>query len=461
MYCLKKIAERRKRASERLGFDVQPHSLKDVEEAKSHLASIWDKEQGRFVRPLDEREIKWIRNERAMCACSFVYWSERYAVIRNWEGRLQIFSPNVAQKIGVQIWAETEEQDFALMIQELKARQLGWSTLCELAVGHRVQFYPNVNAVVASADPDKSDKMSEMIDLVYDQQPPWMLGTLRRVGKEIEFPNHKSAISIQHGSQFNGIARGTTPNCCHLSELADFIDPEELIEASLLKAIHETPETFLMLESTAAGRHDWWHKKWLFNTENWPAGRSRLRPCFLPWFVGTDIWPTETWIRQHPIPTDWRPFDSTIAHAERAAEYVKDTPLLSKYLGFNWVMPKRQMWFYECERAEAVASKSLNKFLGEMPASAFEAFQSTNISAFDHDTVELYRAHARHPLAIYGIVGNQGEIPLRIQASQRDIDSTKPRVPITAHWSQNQKPNPLRARPASHARVWLANGFLE
>jgi hypothetical protein len=440
LYCNRVIAQRRIKACERLQFDVQPHTIKAVEEANAHFKTIWDAEQDKFIRPLDAREIQWIRNERAMSLCSFPYWASHYAVIRNWQGRLQLFTPNVAQKIAMDIWASTEDDGFAIMMQQLKARQLGFSTICELAVAHRAQFHPNVNAVVASADPDKSDKMSEMIDLVYDQQPAWMVRGLRRVGKEIEFPAIKSAISIQHGSQFNGIARGTTPNVGHLSELADFVDPEELIDASLLRAIHETPETFLMLESTAAGRHDWWHRKWLYNIANWSTGRSRLRPNFLPWFVGTDIWPPDTWVHAHPIPLDWRPFDSTIAHAERAAEYVRDTPLLTKYLGSGWVMPRRQMWFYEIERAEAVANKSLNKFLGEMPASAFEAFQSTNISAFDHDTVELYRAHARHPIGIYGIVGNQGEIPLRIQASQRDIDSNKPRIPITAAWSQNQRP---------------------
>lgn len=153
MYCNRIIAQRRLKACERLGFDVQPHTITAAEDAKSHFKSIWDAEQGKFVRLLDEREIKWIRNERAMCACSFIYWAQRYAVIRNWEGKLQVFSPNVAQKIGIQIWADTEELDFAIMIQELKARQLGWSTLCELAISHRAQFHPNVNAVIASADP--------------------------------------------------------------------------------------------------------------------------------------------------------------------------------------------------------------------------------------------------------------------------------------------------------------------
>lgn len=440
MYCNRKIAERRIKASERLGFDVQPHTLSAVQEANAHFKSIWDADRGGFVRPLDEREIKWVRNERAMCHASFPYFVTHYATIRGWDSKSVIFSPNVAQKIVMKLWADTEDQGRAICMIELKARQLGVSTLSELAVAHRTQFYPNVNGVVASADPKKSEKMSEMIDLCYSEQPPWMLGQLRRVGEEIEFPKIKSSISIQHGSQFNGIARGTTPNVVHLSEVVDFIDPEGLIDASLLRAMHETPELFLMLESTAAGRHDWYHRTWEYSISNYHLGRARLQPCFLPWFVGSDIYPTPSWLRTRPIPQEWRPYDTTLAHAERAAAYVRDTPMLSKYLGSNWTMPREQQWFFEVERAEHAAKKELGHFMSEMPANALEAFQSTNISAFDHDTVELYRAHARHPLAIYGIVGSQGEIPLRIQASQRDIDPTKPKIQIKAAWSQNQKP---------------------
>ena len=449
MYCQRKIAERRKKACERLGFDVQPHSKSDVEAAKAHLASIWDSEESKFIRPLNDREIRWIRNERAMSACSFEYWLTRYSVIRSWEGKLRTFQPNIAQRMTIQMWGETEDQERAICMIQLKARQLGFSTLCEAAVAHRVQFYANTNAVIASADPDKSDKMSKMIDLFYDQQPPWMIGQLRRVGKEIEFPVIKSVCSIQHGSQFNGISRGTTPNVAHLSELADFIDPSELVDASLLRAMHETPETFLMLESTAAGRHNYWHRTYEFSVANYPLGRSRLQPSFLPWFVGTDLYPSEAWLKARPVPKDWRPYDSTIAHADRAEAYVKNNPLLTKQLGKDWTMPDRQKWFYEVERAEHMAKKELNHFLGEMPADALEAFQSTNVSAFDHDTVDSYRSHAREPLAIYGIVGRAGEIPLKIQPSERLIDTSQPRVKIRAAWSESQGPIDFELVPLS------------
>ena len=215
-----------------------------------------------------------------------------------------------------------------------------------------------------------------------------------------------------------------------------------------------------MLESTAAGRHDWWHRKWLYNIANWSTGRSRLRPNFLPWFVGTDIWPPDTWVHAHPIPLDWRPFDSTIAHAERAAEYVRDTPLLTKYLGSGWVMPRRQMWFYEIERAEAVANKSLNKFLGEIrPAHSRPSSLPTSLPS----TTTPWNSTARTP---------------GVQSASMESSATRERstphsgfaaryrfkqaaYPDHCGVESESASDPLRARPASHARVWFANGFLE
>jgi hypothetical protein len=438
MYCPRRIEERRRKASKRIGFEVEPHSRAESEQAKSHLASLWEPEEGRWIRPLDKKESQFIRNERAMCSCSFSYWATRYARIRDWAGKIVTFSPNIAQRIVMDIWADNENQDRAIAMQQNKARQLGVSTLSELAVAHRAQFYPNVNGVIASADPDKTKKMSEMVRLCYDGQPPWLIGQLRSVIGAIDFPLLKSSISLQAGSQFTGIARGTTPNVAHISELVDFIDPEELIDASLLRAMHETPEMFLMLESTSAGRHNWWHRLWEYSIQNWSLGRSKLRPNFFPWFIGRDIYPTPAWLRARPIPADWRPFDVTLAHAERAAEYVHNTPLLAKYLGSNWRMPREQMWFYEVEREEHRAKKELNKFLSEMPASAQESFQSTNISAFDTDTVESYRSEARLPLGIYGIQGTRAEIPQRLLPSER-LWENKPAIPVKAKWSENQR----------------------
>src|SRR5262249_40620457 len=152
-------------------------------------------------------------------------------------------------------------------------------------------------------------------------------------------------------------ARGTTPTVAHISELCEFAEEkvEDLIDSSLLVAMHESPDTFLTLESTAKGINNWWHRKWEMSKAGWPDHRSRLRPLFLPWFVGA-LWPKASWLRAHPVPASYAAHMApwAWAHAQMAEEYVRVTPYLLKRLGSNWQMPLEQIWFYECYREEAI-----------------------------------------------------------------------------------------------------------
>jgi hypothetical protein len=280
--------------------------------------------------------------------------------------------------------------------------------------------------------------MAKMIELAFDMQPHWIkpAQVRRLVGALIEFPVKNSGISIQHGSQMNGIGRGTTPSAFHLSELAEFDNPEDLVDASLLRAAHSNPSMFGMLESTAKGRRNWWHKTWEAAKEDWPAGRSRMRPIFLPWFVGTDLYPTDTYLIDCPPVVGWRPLDVTLQHAKKCEQFVKNNELLLKYLGSNWTMPRQQLWYYENERETARKKKQLNQFLAEMPGDDLEAFSSTNISAFDAEVIQHYHDNVKDPIDILGIKGN--DIPQKIQPSFNMIDETRvdtDTIAITANWS--------------------------
>lgn len=421
-----------KAASEALGFEIMRHSVPTVDGAVRHFNALIDPEKGQLIKPLTEREKKWVLNERALCQCDFRYWSSRYARILDTEGKLSPFKPSVAQRMVMDVWSTLEEEYKAIAMIQLKARQLGMSTLTELAVAHRAQFYPNVNAVVASSDPDKSAKMAQMMERAWDSQPWYLVPqmTSYRSGILIEFGEHNSGVTIQHGTQFSGIARGDTPTVAHLSELCDYDDPQELVDASLLRAMHDSPWMFLVLESTAAGIHNWWHNKWEFSKENWSKGRSRLCPLFLPWFVGSDIYPTPTWIRTRPIPDGWVPSSTTEKHAERARNYVRYSPILKKLLGEEWTMPSQQMWYWEVSRDEYKSQGNLAKWYQEMPADDTEAFQSTNTSAFDTDIIAEYREQTKPPLGVFGFVG--ASIPLRVQPDTREIDSSKPPIPIVS-----------------------------
>lgn len=400
------------KASRALGRPLVYHTDAYVAGCIAHFEDLLDEDSGQLKRALAIDEQRFIQNERMLCALDFRYWAGRYARIVDWEKKEVPFIPNIGQNMIIDIWAEHERGAIAIMLQQLKARQLGITTVNQMAVTHRFQFLRRTNAVVASADPKKTVEMGQMIKFCLDAQPWWLLPSSPRdkveKGITVEYADLDSRLSIQAGNQFHGVARGATPNVGQLSEVSSWNNAEDDIDASFIRAVHETPDVFVSLESTALGRANWWAESWEIVKEDWPRGRSRLRPVFLPWFVGTDIYPTKTDLRTRPVPHDWVPSDRTIAHAERARAYVKVNPLLFKYLAKedpDWQMPRAQMWFYEIERDTAQRKKTLNKFLSEMPADDQEAFQNTGLSVIDQDVILTYRDLVKQPLGVYAIIG--------------------------------------------------------
>lgn len=403
------------------------HSPKEVVIANTHFRNLLT-EEGTLRRALKPDEHRWYRNERLLCMSDAMYYYTRYARIQDAETqRIVPFTLNISQKIIFDIWSQMELDRISILIDQLKARRLGVSTLWEIEVARRVQFFSNVNAVVASSDPDKSAEMAGIMELNWLNQP-WFLLPNRSIDRAnlIEFGSQNSAVSIQHGNQFTGIARGASPSIFHLSEIPGFANPEDLIDASLLRAIIDSPETFGCLESTAEGRGNWWHKQWKFAVENWPRGRSRLRPIFLPWYCGRDIYPTDAWMRPRPIPEGYGFEQATIDHAERAKEYVRTNDLLRKYLGEDWRMPPEQMWFWEVTKAEYAAKDELDKFYSELCSDDLEAFQSSGRSPFSVDLLSDYREHAgREPVCVYGFRSFEDVIPTRLHPERREIDPNK------------------------------------
>jgi len=239
-----------------------------------------------------------------------------------------------------------------------------------------------------------------------------------------------------------------TIQCCvKNSEIPEWVgDPKELIDASLMPSIHPNPRTFVILESTAAGMHDWWHQTWDISSEGYDDGTSTFRPIFLPWFIGTDVWPTQTWKNDHPIPADWTPTAKGSQHAERAKKYVATNALVRKFLGDDWEMPLDQTWFWECYRSEMVRKKALNLFLQEMPADPLEAFQTTNLTVFDVETIEMLNDQRSAPWGCFGIESNL--LPRRLWPERRDFDLS--RKPIELTWFTGEATLHFTLRPLTY-----------
>lgn len=428
MYDRDCIAERLDSATEQLGWRPEYHTVEEVDQVKRALDRIANfDDTGKFVsmkRPFTEREQRWIRNERMLCACDAEYFATRYAYIKDEKNNIKRFTFRAPQMVYFRIIAELERRGAAIKLQVLKARQLGMSTITEILVAHRIFFTYGVNAIIASAAQQQTQIMSQMIFIVYDNLPYWMQPPwTRRVESDkgmLVFGGIQSGVSFQHGSQASGIARGTTPTVVHLSEVATFQNPEDLIDASLFRAVHESPNVFMVLESTAEGVDNWWHRTWKSSKSGWAKGRANLCPLFLPWFLGTDIYPTRTWITTRKIEENWTPSRETRSMMAKAKMYVSHDPLLSEVLGKDWTMGPEQAWYWEVNYVDYKSRGREKLWAQEMPCDDIECFQSSFDSVFGNDLLaELHEARTKN-YQIYAIEG-QG-IEDKFAPYDEDID---------------------------------------
>lgn len=426
------------------GKGVRPeyHTKFEVAQAIRQLDSTREMDDDgniHILRPFTPDEIKWMENERLLCRMDFHYFASRYCWIKNAFDQIVQFEPWVSQKIFLDMVGEMELEQIAIMIQQLKARQLGISRIISLMILHRTIFFPNVNAVIGSSTPTKTIKLLDMFEFPFDRLPFWMVPTITSRKKDgegglLEFGKMDTGITLQHGSQMSGIARGSTPTIAHLTELAEFNNAESIVDASLMRAMHDSPRTMLILEGTGDGQYNWWHNKWISTKLGWPERKSRLRPNFLPWFTGSDLYPTAAWLRAHPVPYNYVPEPHVIDHARKACEYVASYELLQKYLGVGWKMPIEQQWFYEVEYDEAHRNKRIPSFLQEMPASDDEAFQSTNLSVFETEVIAAHKNRIQTPVGVYGLIGPLDEVPARCQPHATQVDSTRPHIDVVSNW---------------------------
>lgn len=386
--------------------------------------------QVRISRDPTLMESRFIRNEVFMCACDADYYLTRYAYLKDPSSTIVRFEWRSSQRIFFRQLGWMEERNYSLEMQLLKARQQYMSTIVSLLQSHRVVTGYGVGAVSGSNDAIKSEELSKKLFFCIDSLPWWLKPTQKRrkEGKYLEFAN-SCTLTIQSGNQMSGIARGSTPTCIHLSELADYPNPEELIEASLFKAVHPNPKIFLMLESTGNSNVGWWANSWRFNKEHWSSGGARLYPLFIPWFINTELYPTPTWLVMHPVPKDWKPMEATVHHAVKCNAYVQNTDVMVRELGREWRLPREQMWFWEVNYQEHKAKRIEKIWLQEMPADDYEALQARNQSVFPYEVISHIEAKRERGYDMYSITGEG--IEEKFAPIENEIDYSLPRQKVT------------------------------
>ena len=435
MFSERKVLEKLARFKAKYGWLPVEHSVEEVERVNVRFRELCTTGPNGDVYFDDDnwnsKLRRWVENERAMCAISCSYFLTRYYFISA-DNQIQRFTFRSGQKAFFRVLQELEGKGQSIEIQCLKARQQGISTLIEGIMTWFALFVSGSKCSIGSADDQKTYVMMGMMYTALEHIPWWLPPTQtkdKRSGRGLlEFSHVGTSIVVQSGSMRGGIGQGTTPTKIHLSECCDFTDPLVQIEEGLFKAVHSSPEIFMVLESTGNGNTGWWAEQWRNNKEFYWQGRARFLPLFLPWYMTPELYPTVHWIRKFPMPESWKPASETVAMTAKCEAYARNTEMIQRILGKDWTLPVEQKWFWEFNYQESKRRRTEKSWLRQMPCDDFEALTGENDSVFDWETINVIQERRKKTCDVYGLLGDG--IAEKHDPAPADVDPKGKRIVV-------------------------------
>ncbi len=245
----------------------------------------------------------------------------------------------------------------------LKARQRGLSTYIGGRFFHRATHAQGVKALVMAHQQKSTDALFRMVERFHGQMPDALRPhTGKANAKQLYFDQLDSGYEVATAGS-REVGRGDTIQLFHGSEVAFWPDAEDHLDA-VMEAVPEEPGTEQILESTAKGMGNLFHRMCMAALE----GRSDFILVFIPWHWAAELRraPPEGWAPPETVESDGRPVNRWADYARR-----HDLDLDQLY------------WAYRKSETKATAigddpaAGPCWKFLREYPGSVDEAFQTS------------------------------------------------------------------------------------
>ena len=202
-----------------------------------------------------------------------------FFTIRTKSGTPRLFELNAAQMyIHKRLQAQLESTGKVRAII-LKGRQQGCSTYIQARYFHRVITKKGKKAFILTHEAEATKNLFEMTKRYYDQLPDGLCPKAdKSSAKELRFSQFDSGYSV--GTAGNkGTGRSQTIQLFHGSEVA-FWEHTDEHATGVLQAVSNEKETEIILESTANGIGNYFHKMWIAAT----GGYSDYQAIFVPWY---------------------------------------------------------------------------------------------------------------------------------------------------------------------------------
>ncbi len=217
--------------------------------------------------------------------------------IKTKAGELVRLKPNRPQRRFLDWVRERMEAGQPIRVWILKARQQGFSTLCEAMIYCLTAQQPNRQALIMADEMDRTDHIFAMTDLAHQllaETDPHLAPTTeaanarqlkfdrlrgRRLGSQIIVATAKAARKGKGVLRTAGVGRSITPQYVHLSECGSFDDLDGVLGGLMMSVPKPPVWTMVIGESTADMYGGQFHRE----IRRVQDGESDWELYFSPW----------------------------------------------------------------------------------------------------------------------------------------------------------------------------------
>ena len=429
---------------------IPRYSLDDARALTAQIKATRDEDTGQTIRGLTKEESDFAAASRVRVTIDAPFYLETFVWIdEEGHGLRSLYPLWESQQFALDRLGALELQAAksgsldGLLLNVLKARQLGISTIAEALVSHRIFSQPFIRAIAGSDTEEQAKYLFRMVERIYANLPHFLKperAVPYSAGRELHLDNKSSlktawgkttrgALQAEGGKKGN-IERGRTNSVVHISELATWDNPEQL-DGALLPGIPINNKSLVLFESTAELAGDWWHRHWIASQE----GEGRFRNLFIPWCVEPSKYSS-------PAPDSWQPQSDTLAVA---AQIERDS---EPWVGRRLRLTRDQLHWYETTRAYYTKKNQLDQFYREYPSNPEECFQYAGKSVFTPSDLQRIDQAARPILDVWAVEPSRDIAELR-RLTPEKAEQIEKAVKVLA-LQQDQRPAaPLSLRMAS------------
>lgn len=284
----------------------------------------------------------------------------------------------------------------------VKARQWGGSTLTQIyMLWLQLHHYENWHSVIISQLQSQSVNIRNMLSKVISNLPSYHDKASLKTFEQQQLIKHipeRGCRILVNSAENPEATRSFDFSMVHMSEVALWADTQTKSGDDIAQSIYATvpddqPGTFIVMESTAKGIGNFFHRQWLAAQDNKVNNIDGLYPIFVAWY--------EIEIYKRKLPTS-------------AEEFIKT---LSDYEKWQWAEGATLEGIYWYRMYKKKNNYTDFQMKSEFPTTAEEAFQTKSGKYFSDELITKLRSSCRPPVFIGEIRGRA----LKGAASADDI----------------------------------------